>query len=147
MFGMKLKYTRKFYLGVSFFFANFLIGAIAKVIFFIYLDKTFWRWFSIIIYVISWIMLVIGVWWIGEEYAHAVKKYFTYKHYHKHIKKGTKKAIQVGAAGTKKAIRVGAAGTKKVVSVGVGGTKKMVRGTKIVGGKVKNKLKNGRRKN
>jgi len=79
-------------------------------------------------------MLVIGVWWVGEEYALAVKKYFTYKHYHKHIKKGTKKAIQVGAAGT-----------KKVVRVGVGGTKKMVRGTRAVGGEVKKRIKDGRK--
>ena len=47
----------------------------------------------LIVYIVSWPMLFLGIWWAGKDYYDAVKKYFSYKYYHEHMKKGTRKAI------------------------------------------------------
>tara|TARA_Y100000031_G_C8014034_1_gene289433 strand:- start:63 stop:482 length:420 start_codon:yes stop_codon:yes gene_type:complete len=101
MFGMKLKYTKKFYLGIGFFLISFVFGGVSKLTFFLYVWNPWIRWSSVIVYVVSWVMLILGIWWVGEEYADAVKKYFTYRYYHRSIKHGTTKVIKKTAAGTK----------------------------------------------
>ncbi len=116
MFNLKLKYSNKFYLGIVLFALNFIIGAIVKVLFlFKFKDlgalkesilsfnspNSVYLWVLIIIYLISWAMLVIGIWWIGAEYTNALKKYFSYKFYHESFKKGTSVMIGKTAAGTR----------------------------------------------
>ncbi|MBU0459682.1 MAG: hypothetical protein KJ771_02635, partial [Nanoarchaeota archaeon] len=134
MFKLKLNYSPKFYAGVVIFALNFVIGAIAKIIFFFHFNDPFWRWFAIIIYMISFGMLVLGVWWIGKEYTAALRKYFSYKFYQESLMKSTKKMMRAGAKGTR------AMGRK---TIAVGG--QMKRRSRVVGGKVKSRLK--RRKN
>jgi hypothetical protein len=36
-------------------------------------------------------MLVVGVWWVGKEYAESVKKYVSYKFYYASLKGKTKR--------------------------------------------------------
>ncbi len=45
------------------------------------------------LYIISWPMLVLGVWWAGKEYADSIKRYFQYKYYHKYVSAGAKKMV------------------------------------------------------
>ena len=116
MFNIKLKYSNKFYLGIALFVLNFVLGAVVKVWFlFKFKDlralkdiallfnspDSFYLWALVIVYLISWVMLILGLWWIGAEYTAALKKYFTYKFYHESLKKGTSTVIGKTAAGTK----------------------------------------------
>ena len=57
----------KFWIGVTLLLGNFVIGKIATVLFFIYYDQTLWRWFSIGLYLFSWLMLFAGLLLFGKE--------------------------------------------------------------------------------
>lgn len=46
-----------------------------------------------ILYIISWPMLILGVWWVGKEYAESIKRYFKYKYYTEHVTAGAKKVV------------------------------------------------------
>jgi len=91
MFGLKQKFSVRFYLGILLVILSLLIGKITQAVFVIYFGDKFLRWLSVIIYVLSWPVLVLGVWWVGKEYAESLRKYFTYKFYHESMKRGTKK--------------------------------------------------------
>lgn len=91
---MKYQFAPKFYFGIFLVFISLILGKITFFMFFYYLNHDFLRWTSIIVYIFSWLMLVIGVWWMGKEYAEAVKKYASYKFYHQSLKTGTRKAFK-----------------------------------------------------
>lgn len=86
------KFSWKFYLGIFLIVASLIIGKIDLVVFALYLNNPAMRWAVIISYIISWTMLLIGIWLAGREYYNAVKKYVDYKFYHESLKKGTRKA-------------------------------------------------------
>ena len=69
-------------------------------------------WTSIIIYFFSWPPFILGVYWVGKEYAANIQKYFNYKFYHQSIKHQTKKAIDKGKQGSRQFIEKGKKGTK-----------------------------------
>lgn len=52
-----------------------------------------WRIILITIYILSWLILVLGIIWIGTQYGEAVKRYMSYRFYHDSLKKGTKKVV------------------------------------------------------
>ncbi|MEW5896591.1 MAG: hypothetical protein AB1668_02785 [Nanoarchaeota archaeon] len=118
----RFKHTHKFYLGMVLIIGSFIVGKISTATFLLYLGDPSIRWLSIIAYVLSWIILVIGGWWVGKEYVEEIKKYISYKYYHESIKEGTKQIKE---------------GTKQVV----GKTKQVVGKTKQVMGKTKAKTK------
>lgn len=89
----KLIYSGKFYAGIIIIILSFAIAKIALAAFILYYGNPWIRWLSIIIYILTWPMLFLGVWWAGKEYAKALNKYFTYKFYHESVKEGTRKAI------------------------------------------------------
>jgi len=47
-------------------------------------------------------MLLIGVWWVGKEYAEEIKKYISYKFYHESVKQGTKMVVDRTKTETKR---------------------------------------------
>ncbi len=85
------RFSRKFYLGVFLVVLSLILGKAATAIFILYLKDTFWRWSAITIYVISWFMLAVGVWWVGKEYSDSLRKYLGYKFYHERMYHHTKK--------------------------------------------------------
>ncbi len=89
---MKLKYSCKFYWGAVLIVASFILGIITKLIFFYPTINYDVRILMVTVYVISWPMLFLGVYWMGKEYAESLKKYMQYRYYHKYVKAGTKKA-------------------------------------------------------
>lgn len=93
-------YSWKFYSGVVLIILSTLIGTITKILVFFYMEVPFWFWFNIIVYAFSWLMLGIGVWWVGKEYADRLKKYASLKFYEQSLMKGTKKAYQLTREGT-----------------------------------------------
>ncbi len=88
---MKLKFSTKFYVGVVLVILSFVLGKVTNIIFIVYFNNVFWRWFSIIVYILSWPMLIVGAWWAGKEYAEKIKRYFSYRFYHDRMKNKTKK--------------------------------------------------------
>lgn len=92
MFGLKQKLSVRFYSGVLLIVFSFIIAKIVQVIFFLHFDNLFWRWFSIAVYVLTWPMLVVGVWWVGKEYAEQLRKYFQYKFYREAMKNKSRAA-------------------------------------------------------
>ncbi len=89
----KFVLTKKCYAGFVLIAASFLLGFISKVIILRYFYSPAWISMSIFIYLISWIMLVVGGVWVGKEYFEATQKYFTYQYYHESVKQQTSKAL------------------------------------------------------
>jgi high-affinity Fe2+/Pb2+ permease len=89
-------FSVKFYLGIFMIIGSFVLGGLIKVVFLVYFFDKFLRGVSIILYIISWFMLGIGVWWAGREAYNGIRRYMDYKFYHESIKTGTRKAYQRG---------------------------------------------------
>lgn len=92
MFGLKQKFSARFYLGVLLVVFSFIVAKTVQVVFFLYFDNLFWRWFSVVVYILTWPMLIMGVWWMGKEYAEQLRKYFQYKFYREAMKNKTRAA-------------------------------------------------------
>jgi len=45
------------------------------------------------IYILTWPLLIIGIIWVGTEYASTVRKYISYQFYHEKVKDRTQKAF------------------------------------------------------
>ena len=92
----------KFYVGILFVALSLIIGKITTFMFLYYFNDMKIRWAAIIIYILSWPLLILGVYWIGKEYSASIKKYITYQYYHESIKSGTRKALyktkQIGSS-------------------------------------------------
>ena len=98
----KLILSGKFYLGASLVFLSFIIGAITHFAIIIYFNQPLYRWISIVAYVISWPMLIIGAYMAGKEYVESIKKFFSYRYYGRKVKKGTKKVYHAAKHNTKR---------------------------------------------
>jgi hypothetical protein len=95
---MKLKYSLKFIWGVILVALSLIIGGITKVIFVLYLDDNSIAITMVVLYILSWPMLIVGVWWVGKEYAEIIKRYFQYRYYHKYVTAGAKKVAHTTKA-------------------------------------------------
>ena len=73
---------------------SFVVAQIAKVTFFLYITVSAYRNGSIALYVISWLLLFLGIWFIGRKYQASVRKYATLKFYHESIVEGTRKGAE-----------------------------------------------------
>jgi len=94
---LNYRFSGKFYIGVVLILLSLIIGGVTKITLILYLaspEKVTWNSFlvSLIIYIISWPMLLWGIWWTGRETYEALKRYFSYRYYHHSIKEGTKRA-------------------------------------------------------
>jgi hypothetical protein len=130
---MKFKYTLKFIWGIVLIVASLLLGLLTKIFMILYLNNENVFWSMVIIYILSWPMLIWGIWWAGKEYAESLRKYFQYKYYHNHMKVKTKKAYHATKERTQKLKE-----RAKVKSA------KLKEKTKEKTRKLKNKLKNNR---
>lgn len=83
----------KFYLGLLLVVVSLIIGKVTTFMFVLYFNETKIRWMAMIIYILSWPLLVLGIYWIGKEYSASIKKYITYQYYQESIKQGTRKAL------------------------------------------------------
>lgn len=88
-----MNYSFKFYMGIIFIILSLLIGKITTLSFFFHLNDPLIRNLSIVIYILSWPLLIVGAIWVGREYANSIKKYASYRFYGQTIKKGTQHAI------------------------------------------------------
>ncbi len=90
---LNLKYSAKFYIGIVLIILSLIIGKITTFYFITQFGNPMVMWTSLIIYIISWPMLIVGAWWVGEEYAESIRKYFQYQFYHESLKRTGKKVI------------------------------------------------------
>ena len=77
----KSKFTKKIYVGIGLIISSLIIGKITQVTFVVYFNNDFTRKLSIIIYIISWLPLILGIAWAGMEYFHKYNRFFTFKYY------------------------------------------------------------------
>ena len=84
----------KFSLGVGLIVLSFAVAQFAKVTFLLYITDSTSRNGSIALYVISWLLLFVGIWCIGTEYHASVRKYTTLKFYHESAVAGTRKVAE-----------------------------------------------------
>lgn len=86
-------FTPKFYCGILFIILSLILGKITTFIFLWYFNEPSLRWISLIIYILSWPILIIGIIWVGTEYASTIRKYISYQFYHEKVKDRTRKAF------------------------------------------------------
>ena len=141
----KLFYSRKFILGIIFIIGSLIIGKITTFTFIRYIQEPFIRWISLTIYLLSWPPFIIGVWWVGKEYADNIRKYFGYKYYHQSIKVKTKKAIKKGKEGSKQFIEKGKQGSKQFIEKGKKGSKQIKNRYNETKSKVSNRFNNSKK--
>src|SRR3989339_1023507 len=99
----KINFSTKFYFSIVLIIFSFIIGHIAKLLFFIYFTDSQLRNFCLVIYILSWLMLFFGVWLAGKDYyLQKIKPFLSYRFYHNSIKNKTKQAYGLTKAGTKK---------------------------------------------
>lgn len=75
------KFSKKFYIGIGLIIFSLIIGKITQAVFFIYFENDFIRNLSIVVYILSWIPLILGIAWAGMEYVHKYNRFFTFKYY------------------------------------------------------------------
>ncbi len=85
------RFSLQFYIGIVLIILSLIIGNVTKVFILLYFNDPDIRWISLIIYVLSWPILIVGAWWAGRETYQALKRYFSYRFYHQHLKEGTKR--------------------------------------------------------
>src|SRR3989344_4529458 len=88
------RFSVKFYVGIFFIIASLVIGKITTFLFIFHFDDVILRYTSAVIYLLSWPLLFLGIWWVGKEYSDAVRRYVSYQFYQESVKKGTKKAVE-----------------------------------------------------
>ena len=88
---MELKYSLKFYWGIILILLSLILGLVSKITFIFYFYDSYLQMLSAVIYIFSWPLLILGVWWVGKEYADSLRRYFHYHYYHEHLKRGSHK--------------------------------------------------------
>ncbi len=91
-----MKFHGRFYAGIALIVLSLVLGKLTTFTFFYFFSDKYWQVASVIIYILSWIPLFWGIWWVGAEYADSIQRYFSYKFYHHSVKKKTKVAINRG---------------------------------------------------
>lgn len=80
----------KLILGLSLVLISIIAGKITTFVFILNYNEAFWRYLSIIVYIISWAVLFLGVYICGiegKEYIQRIYQYFNYRYYHSHAKR------------------------------------------------------------
>ena len=80
-----------FALGIVLIVLSFVIALLAKVVFFLFFTDPIYRNWSIAFYVMSWLMMPVGIWLAGREYYDAIKRYTSLKRYYETAIARTKK--------------------------------------------------------
>jgi uncharacterized protein YacL len=118
----KREVTVKFIAGVALIVVSLILGKLVLVPILLFPGSDAWRTWMIIVYVFSWVLLLVGVVLAGVEgfklATHKYKEYkkktiHTVKNHGKKAAHHTKKAAKKAAMNTKKAAKKAAKNTKK----------------------------------
>jgi hypothetical protein len=80
-----------FALGIVLIVMSFVVALLSKVVFFLYFTDPIYRNWSIAFYVMSWLMMPVGIWLAGREYYDSIKRYTSLKRYYETAVSRTKK--------------------------------------------------------
>ena len=83
---VKNGFSKKFYIGIVLIISSLIVGKVTQATFVIYFDNDFIRKLSVIIYIASWLLFIIGIALAGMEYAKKYNRFFTFKYYKDKIK-------------------------------------------------------------
>ena len=87
---MITKYSTKFYLGIVFIITSLIIGKITTILTITYWSEAFIRNISILLYILSWPLLILGAYWTGQEYVDKMRQYSSTTFYKEKVKKHAK---------------------------------------------------------
>ena len=87
----KTLFSGDFLLGIVLVVLSFVIALLAKVVFFLFFTDPIYRNWSIAFYVMSWLMMPVGIWLAGREYYDSIKRYTSLKRYYETATARTKK--------------------------------------------------------
>ncbi len=85
-------FTPRFYLGITLIVLSFISGSVAKVFLIIQFSHPALRWTWLMVYLVSWLILFMGIWWAGREAYEEIHRYFSYRYYHEKVKHHTQQA-------------------------------------------------------
>ena len=77
----KIRFSKRFYIGVGLIIASLIVGKITQATFVIYFKNDIIRTLSVIIYIISWLPFILGIAWAGKETVNKYNRFFTFKYY------------------------------------------------------------------
>ena len=80
----------RFALGIGLIVLSFVVAMFAKVVFFLYFTDPIYRNWSIAFYVMSWLIMPVGIWLAGREYYDSIKRYTSLKRYYETVTERTK---------------------------------------------------------
>jgi len=66
--GGKNNSPTKLYIGIVFIISSMILGIITQVAIVYYFTNEFIRDVSVIVYIFSWFLLILGIAWAGKEY-------------------------------------------------------------------------------
>ena len=78
--GDSSKSPTKLYIGIVFIISSMILGIITQAVFVYYFTNEFIRDLSVIMYVFSWFLLIVGITWAGKEYFNKYNRFFTFKY-------------------------------------------------------------------
>ena len=107
-----------FALGIVLIVMSFVVALLAKVVFFLYFTDPIYRNWSIAFYIMSWLMMPVGIWLAGREYYDSIKRYTSLKRYYGTAVSRTKKANEKKTRETQ--LPVPADGSESPASHGAG---------------------------
>lgn len=90
--AFQYRFTFRFYLGIVLIVFSLVLGGVTKVLFIVYFHSQLMRWMSVVLYALSWPILILGAYWAGRESYDAIHKYAGYRYYHEHLKRHTRRA-------------------------------------------------------
>ena len=90
-------FSPRFFLGIVFIVTSLVLGKVTFALFLLFFRDPANApigWASLGLYILTWPMLILGIWWAGKEYYESIKRYVTYRYYHESVKAGTKKVYR-----------------------------------------------------
>ncbi len=79
--------STRFYIGIILIIASLILGKVTTIITITYWADPVIRYTSIIVYILSWPILILGAYWSGQEYVDRMRRYSSPTFYHDAVKK------------------------------------------------------------
>ena len=88
------KFPLQIVAGAALIFSGFIIGRFAQIIFFTQFDDPSIRLLAILLYLVSWMPTILGIWWVGREMALRLKNYLSPLFYTKKMRDHIQKKMK-----------------------------------------------------
>src|SRR3989338_819609 len=89
------KFPLKIIAGAALIIFGFIIGRFAQITFFTQFDDPSTGSLAILLYLVSWVPTILGIWWVGREMALRIKNYFSPLFYTKKVREHIRKRKEI----------------------------------------------------